>query len=364
MIDAGATVTGVANAGARVEVRDAAGNLIGSATAGPQGLFSVTLNSPFTNGEALEVRATLNSQSASAGVLAPDTTAPSIPSALGISADGLSLSGLAEPGSTVQVRAVPGGPVLATAVAAPDGTFLVILPSAPAIGDTLLASAQDAAGNLSADASAVYSGNVAAAPTGLALSADGFTVSGLAAAGSTLTVYGNDGSALGSATAGPDGRFSVLLRTAQSNGERLHVSASDGSGATSPAALLLAADITPPLAPTALSLNAGGTQLVGHGEAGTTVTVLDAGGNSLGSALVGANGLFSVSLASAQLNGQALRAVLTDAAGNISPASLLTAADLTPPPHPPTWPSTAPAVCSVAPASLAQRSPSATAMAW
>ncbi|PVZ13589.1 MULTISPECIES: BapA/Bap/LapF family large adhesin [unclassified Pseudomonas] len=334
VVNAGATVTGVATAGALVEVRDLAGNLIGSATAGPQGLFSVAIAPAQANGEALEVRATLNGQSASAEVTAPDTTPPALPSALAISADGLSLSGLAEPGSTVQVRDTAGGPVLATAVAAADGTFVVALPSAPTIGATLLVNALDVAGNSSADASAAYSGNAASAPTALVVSADGFSVTGLAAAGISVTVYGTDGSPLGSATAGPDGRFSVLLRTAQLNGERLHVNATDATGAASPSAVVQAGDSTAPSAATALALNAAGTQLTGHGEPGATVTVLGADGSSLGSALVGANGLFTVNLASAQLNGQTLRAVLADTAGNLSPASALTAPDLTPPPAP------------------------------
>ncbi len=51
----------------------------------------------------------------------------------------------------------------------------------------------------------------------------------------------------------------------------------------------------------------------------------------LGTATVGSNGLYVVSLNTAQVNFQALTVTLTDAAGNTSTATALTAPDLTPP---------------------------------
>ncbi|MCP5688184.1 Ig-like domain-containing protein, partial [Klebsiella pneumoniae] len=54
-------------------------------------------------------------------------------------------------------------------------------------------------------------------------------------------------------------------------------------------------------------------------------------GTVLGTATVGSNGLFVVSLAAAQIDNQALTVTLTDATGNTSTGTALTAPDLTPP---------------------------------
>ncbi|WP_284357354.1 Ig-like domain-containing protein, partial [Pseudomonas putida] len=62
-----------------------------------------------------------------------------------------------------------------------------------------------------------------------------------------------------------------------------------------------------------------------------TVQVRDAGGNIIGTGVVGADGLFSVTLSPAQANGEALDVRLVDAAGNSSIPLEFTAPDITPP---------------------------------
>ncbi|MFP3500501.1 Ig-like domain-containing protein, partial [Pseudomonas sp. SIMBA_059] len=76
-------------------------------------------------------------------------------------------------------------------------------------------------------------------------------------------------------------------------------------------------DTTAPDQPTNLAL-ASGVTLTGRGEPGATVQVRDAAGNIIGTGLVGADGLFSVTLSPAQANGEALDIRLVDAAGNSS----------------------------------------------
>ncbi|MBT0719672.1 hypothetical protein HGT71_15700, partial [Rosenbergiella epipactidis] len=69
-------VTGKAEAGSTVAIKDAEGNTLGSATAGSDGTFSVTLTTEQTNGETLSVTATdaAKNTSAEATTIAPDTT--------------------------------------------------------------------------------------------------------------------------------------------------------------------------------------------------------------------------------------------------------------------------------------------------
>ena len=59
--------------------------------------------------------------------------------------------------------------------------------------------------------------------------------------------------------------------------------------------------------------------------------VLAANGATLGTAIVGPNGAYAVTLTTPQVNGQPLTVVQSDAAGNPSPASPVIAPDLTAP---------------------------------
>ena len=72
----------------------------------------------------------------------------------------------------------------------------------------------------------------------------------------------------------------------------------------------------------------------GQGEVGATVTVRDAGGGVLGTAIVGPQGAYSVVLSTPQLNSQVLSVTQADAAGNDSLATTVTALDRTPPDAP------------------------------
>ncbi|MCE0912661.1 Ig-like domain-containing protein, partial [Pseudomonas kurunegalensis] len=96
----GVTFTGRGEPGATVQVRDAAGTVIGTGVVGADGLFSVTLSPAQANGEALDVRLvdTAGNTSAPLQFDAPDITAPAAPTELAVSADGTVLTGRAEPG--------------------------------------------------------------------------------------------------------------------------------------------------------------------------------------------------------------------------------------------------------------------------
>ncbi|MBH3453071.1 Ig-like domain repeat protein, partial [Pseudomonas putida] len=175
-----------------------------------------------------------------------------------------------------------------------------------------------------------------AAPTELAVSADGSVITGRAEPGSTVRIVAADGTELGTAVVGPTGVFSINLAPPQVDGEVLQTTATDAAGNTSVASSVTAPDIdgvdtTPPEAPTNLVIGLAGSQLSGRGEAGTTVQVRDAAGNIIGTGVVGADGLFSLTLNPAQANGETLDVRLVDAAGNSSIPLEFTAPDITPP---------------------------------
>lgn len=146
----GDTLTGTAEGGARVEVKDGLGNLIGSAIAQPDGSFSLTLNPPQANGETLSITVTdaTGNTSVPLSYVAPDITAPTLVTDV-VAADGsLAVSGRGEPGATVEVRDAQGT-VLGTGTVAPNGTFVVDLETPLAAGETLVLVQTDAAGNTS-----------------------------------------------------------------------------------------------------------------------------------------------------------------------------------------------------------------------
>ncbi|WP_241618359.1 Ig-like domain-containing protein, partial [Rosenbergiella epipactidis] len=263
-----------------------------------------------------------------------DTTAPAAPSDIVISDNGLTVSGKAEAGSTVAVKDADGN-TLASATVGSDGTFSVTLPAAQTNGQTLSVTATDAAGNISPAATITAPDTTAPAePSGVQLSDDGLTVTGKGEAGSTVAIKDADGNTLASATVGSDGSFSVTLPAAQTNGQTLTVTATDAAGNTSTAATITAPDTTAPTEPSSVQLSDDGKTISGKGEAGSTVAIKDANGNTLASATVGSDGTFSVTLPAAQANGQTLTVTATDAAGNVSPAATITAPDTTAPTEP------------------------------
>ncbi|MEB2652529.1 Ig-like domain-containing protein [Pseudomonas siliginis] len=327
---AGVQLSGNAEAGSTVTVRDSQGNLLGTTTAAANGTFQITLNSPQTNGQSLNVTATdaAGNPSAPAIVNAVDSTAPLVASDLAVSANGATLTGIGEVGASVEVRDA-GGVLLGTATVASNGNFSVTLSPAAVAGSNLSVVQIDAAGNTGPAAPVTAPGNLAeSAPTNLALSADGLTLTGSATAGSTVSIRNASGVLLGSALVAADGTFSVTLNAAQLNGEQLSAVATSSTGINSSPTDYTAADIAAPTPLSELSLAPNGTALTGRGEAGATVTVLGTGGVVLGSAVVAANGTFSVTLSPAQTSGQTLSLSQADTAGNESNSVNLIAPDL------------------------------------
>jgi VCBS repeat-containing protein len=326
----GQIVTGTAEAGATVTVRDAAGNALATATAATSGAYAVTLPAAQANGGTLSVTQTdgAGNVSAATGIVVPDTTIPAAPAAT-VAPDGASVSGTGEAGATVTVRDTAGAP-LGSAIVAQDGSYTVVLTSPQGNGQTVAVAQTDPAGNASPVTTIVAPDFTApAAPTATVVSA-GTTLIGTGEPGATVTVTAANGSPLGSAIVGGNGSYAVTLATPQANGEALTVVQTDPTGNASPPLALVAPDATPPVAPAA-TLDASGSIVTGTGEIGATVTVRDAAGALLGSAIVTAQGGYSITLTTPQVDRQALAVVQTDGAGNASPPVALTAPDITAP---------------------------------
>ncbi|MEH0834532.1 Ig-like domain-containing protein, partial [Pectobacterium cacticida] len=332
----GTAVSGNAEPGSTVTVTDANGTTLGSAVANADGSFSVPLTPPAANGEVLTVTVTDAAGNASAPTTAtaPDITAPDAPTNLVVAEDGTAVSGNAEPGSTVTLTDASDNIIGSAAVDA-DGSFTISLTPALLNGESITATATDAAGNVSAPTTATAPDTTAPdAPTVLTVAGDGTAVSGNAEPGSTVTVTDANGTTLGSAVANADGSFSVPLTPPAANGEVLTVTVTDAAGNASAPTTATAPDTTAPDAPTVLTVAGDGTAVSGNAEPGSTVTVTDANGTTLGSAVANADGSFSVPLTPPAANGEVLTVTATDAAGNISESINTTAPDITAPDAP------------------------------
>ncbi|WP_338125316.1 Ig-like domain-containing protein [Pseudomonas nitroreducens] len=317
--DGGLTVAGTAEAGSTVTVTFPDGTS-GTALAGTDGSYSVTTHIPQTSGEvsALATDAAGNDGSATTATYT-DTSLPQAPvlDALVNNADGsVTVSGSAEAGSTVTVT-YPDG-TTGSAIAGSDGRFSVTSPVGQPSGE-VSASATDLAGNAGPAATADFTDTTApAAPSvNIAVNADGgLTVTGTAEVGSTVTVTFPSGTT-GTATAGPDGSYSVTTHVPQSTGE-VSAAATDAAGNTGASASADYADSTAPLAPSVLvNANADGTLVVsGSAEAGSQVTVTFPDGSQQ-TVTANAAGSYSATSAAAQGSGE-VSAVATDAASNSS----------------------------------------------
>ncbi|SUJ24286.1 Uncharacterised protein [Sphingomonas paucimobilis] len=326
----GSIVTGTGEAGATVTVRDANGASLGTAVVATNGIYSVQLTTPQVGSQSLTVvqADAAGNVSAPVPLTAPDLTAPLAPTGAVIDA-GATLSGTGEAGATVTVRAADGT-VLGSAVVAADGSFAVPLSPAQANGEILQFTQTDPAGNVSANVTVIAPD--VTAPTGLTagISGDGAMVTGTGEEGAIVTVRDTNGATLGTAVVDANGIYMVQLTPAQIDSEPLTVVQADAAGNVSAPVPLTAPDLTAPPAPTGLVIDAGAT-LTGTGEAGATVTVRAADGTVLGTAIVGADGSFTVPLATPQANGETLTLVQADVAGNVSPGTIIAAPDITAP---------------------------------
>ncbi|WP_290032702.1 Ig-like domain-containing protein, partial [Acinetobacter pittii] len=232
---AGKVVTGTTEVGAVVTVKNAAGTVVGTATADATGKYSITLDKAYLNGESLSATAADQSGNATAPktVNAPDTTAPSSLTAT-IDAAGKVVTGTTEVGAVVTVKNA-AGTVVGTATADATGKYSITLDKAYLNGESLSATAADKSSNTTAPKTIVAPDTTAPSSLTATIDAAGKVVTGVTEANAVVTVKNAAGTVVGTATADATGKYSITLDKAYLNGESLSATASDQSGnATAP----------------------------------------------------------------------------------------------------------------------------------
>jgi hypothetical protein len=328
-IPAGGTLlTGNGVAGDTIIVTDSTNVQVGTGVVQGDGTFSITLSPAQNSGQILTVVQSNGADSSlPVTITAPQEVAPNPPTALEISFDGTTLTGQGEPGTTARVTD-PLGNTIGTSIVAPDGQITITL-SPPQVNGEILTVVLTSSSGLSSTPAQVQAPDTTApaAPTNLLVNNNGTALRGDGEAGTTVTVTDADGNIIATGTVSSVGTFTVSLSIPQINGEALQVVLTDNAGNASPVATVLAPDLQPPVAPSALVVSANGLSLTGTAEVGTTITVKNTMDFVLGTAIVASDGSFMVTLSPPQTNGETLKVTASDAAGNVSAPAMVMAPD-------------------------------------
>lgn len=314
-------VTGQAEAGSTVTVKKGS-SVLGTASAGTDGRFSVALKAAEKAGTVLTITATDKAGNVSkvTNVTVIDKTAPASPKADPVKDYDKKVTGQAEAGSQVTVK--KGSSTLGSATADKYGKFTISLKSAQKAGTVLSLTAADKAGNVSKMAKVTVIDKTApAAPKVNSMKDTDKKITGTAEAGSRVTVK-RGSTILGTATAAKDGKFTVTIKSAQKAGTVLYVTAKDKAGNTSKAAKITVKDKTPPKTPSVNNVTSSSTKVTGKAEAYSTVYV-KAGTKVIGSAKAAKSGSFSVKIAK-QKTGKILYVYAKDKAGNTGKSAKIT----------------------------------------
>ncbi|HCV3095620.1 TPA: hypothetical protein OV563_003488, partial [Acinetobacter baumannii] len=327
---AGKVVTGVTEANAVVTVKNAAGIVVGTATADTAGKYSITLDKVYLNGESLSATASDQSGNATAPktIIAPDTTAPSSLTA-SIGTAGKVVTGVTEANAVVTVKNA-AGIVVGTATADTVGKYSITLDKVYLNGESLNVTAADKAGNATVPKTIVAPDTTAPSSLTATIDAAGKAITGVTEANATVTVKNVVGTIVGTGTADATGKYSVTLDKIYLNGESLSTIAADKAGNATVPKIIVAPDITAPSSLTA-TIDAAGKAITGVTEANATVTVKDVVGTIVGTGTADVTGKYSVTLDKAYLNGESLNAIAADKVGNTTTPKTIIAPDTTAP---------------------------------
>ncbi|MBH4021289.1 Ig-like domain repeat protein, partial [Pseudomonas aeruginosa] len=305
-------ISGTAEPGATVTLTDGSGNPIGQVTADGSGNWSFTPSTPLADGTVVNATATDPAgNTGGQGSTTVDAIAPATPT-VNLS-NGSSLSGTAEPGSTVILTDGNGNPIAeVTADGSGNWTYT---PSTPIANGTVVnVVAQDAAGNSSPPATVTVDSSAPPAP--VINPSNGVVISGTAEAGATVTLTDAGGNPIGQVTADGSGNWSFTPGTPLANGTVIVATATDPTGNSGPQAATTVDAVAPP-APVIDPSN--GTTISGTAEAGAKVILTDGNGNPIGETTADGSGNWTFTPATPLANGTVVNAVAQDPAGNTGP---------------------------------------------
>ncbi|HCJ4253420.1 TPA: cell surface protein [Enterococcus faecalis] len=340
----GYEITGTADPNTTIEVRNPDGTIIGTTTTDDQGNFTVDLPAGAANpGDTLTVvgKDGDGNESQPTEVTVPEdatVAAPTVTTVTGTTATGYQVTGTAEPNVTIEIHN-EAGLVIATGTTDGAGAFTITLPTGTATAnEALTAIAKDAAGKESnptafktpADPDAPVATPTVDKITGS--TTNGYQVVGAAEVGTTVEVRDADGTVLGMATTGTDGKYTVTLEPGKASAnETITVVAKNATGKESqPATATTPADLATPTIDSITGNSGKGYEITGTAEPKTTIDVRDADGTIIAATTVNETGQYTVTLPAGVVTpGETITIISKDGAGNESqPATAVIPADV------------------------------------
>ena len=340
----GYEITGTADPNTTIEVRNPDGTIIGTTTTDDQGNFTVDLPAGAANpGDTLTVvgKDGDGNESQPTEVTVPEdatVAAPTVTTVTGTTATGYQVTGTAEPNVTIEIHN-EAGLVIAMGTTDGAGAFTITLPTGTATAnEALTAIAKDAAGKESnptafktpADPDAPVATPTVDKITGS--TTNGYQVVGAAEVGTTVEVRDADGTVLGMATTGTDGKYTVTLEPGKASAnETITVVAKNATGKESqPATATTPADLATPTIDSITGNSGKGYEITGTAEPKTTIDVRDADGTIIAATTVNETGQYTVTLPAGVVTpGETITIISKDGAGNESqPATAVIPADV------------------------------------
>ncbi|MDO7245547.1 biofilm-associated Ig-like repeat protein Blp1 [Acinetobacter pittii] len=323
----GQNFTAQAEANSKVEVKNAAGEVVGFGYVDSAGNVSGYLNQVYLKGEELTFVVIDQAGNRSIEVKQTtflDNTAPENATNLVFSEDGSYLSGIAEPNATIQIFDQYGQLLNQWNNNVNwDGTFNIYLNSNYMHGEVFKVVVVDQAGNLSGEVSvkAPLDDIAPVAASDLVFSEDGSSLSGVAEPNTFIQIFDQNGQQMNtwSQSVNADGTFTIFFGIYNLHGEEFTVIVKDLAGNVSEAVSVKAPldDIAPnPIKN--IVLDANGQNFTAQAEANSQIEVFDSFGNQIGWGSTDSTGNVTGYFYQVYLHGEELTFVVIDRMGNRS----------------------------------------------
>jgi len=297
----GATFAGTAEPGSIVQIKDADGDVIATASTDADGTWNATLEGSLPAGKnVLTITDGEHTTTAAVSVASAPTTITSPTAGSAVPKANIPFTGTAEPGATVQVRNA-SGQVLATGTADASGVWTATVVGPLRAGDTTFSasevtSAAEVSVTVSADPTVITS------PTaGSSIPTTDIPFAGTAEPGTTVQITDANGNVVATGVADANGDWTATIPGPLAEGGT-SITLSDGTteftvevavaAAAAPTQDLL---ITSPKAGS--TVNTSNVVVEGTATPGATVQITDAGGNVIGSATADNTGRWSATIA-------------------------------------------------------------------
>ncbi|MDV5702015.1 Ig-like repeat protein Blp2 [Acinetobacter baumannii] len=336
LADDAVTVTGKAEANAKIYIKDLSGNVIASGNADASGNFTIKLDKPLTDGNKLNVSAQNEGgkESSAYSITGPkDTIAPDAPEAQ-LNEDGSISDGKTEPDAKVFIYDA-NDKFIDTVTASKEGKFSYKF-TPPLTGGKVVAI--DLAGNESKP-TLIFAGKDTIPPKAplLEVNKEGTVIEGTAEANTKVYVKDADGNVIGTGTANAQGEFQITLSSALKDSQKATIIVEDAAGNTSkPLEIKSGYDTLAPDKPTA-QINADGTTVTGTAEANAKIEIKNSADKIIGTGTADANGKFTITISPALTDNKTADVIAIDGAGNSSGAFEVTGTKDTIPPDRPVF---------------------------